>query len=412
MNARRTLFLAIAAAAAFAGAQTKIQRRSALEITEGANNTPGEVTYVAGQAGAVLHVGTSDLGTVHVTDPFAVHFSARRTLSGGEFALELSDGAFWASGDAVCLATNVTGSAVVTNTVSVMLADPGLVLEDVAFEREGNGHVDVVRVSASRIDIVGVTQTGVVGGVGQAGFLVVRGIVALGRDSAASGGVWDSTADTVTLVDSMGRVEVSELRGWVARRYDGRTAEDWSNHPATNVVRLGGQRIRFNEAGSLTAAFDGASATNAWSVFAYGSKVLSIVPGLQTYAPGGAFDIMAIEPGAGAVSVWVTADLGFPVYVQTRPSLSSGDWADAANQTSTYPQTEMKAGRACYRVDVPTPANATAGFFRARCTATGQNAEIRIANCDFYVMGERCAWTNITVGGVSIRVLASQEGGR
>ena len=412
MNARRTILLALAAAAAWAGAQTTIQRRSALEITEGAANATGEITYCAGGDGAsaVLHVGTSDMGMVHVTDPFAVHFSTRRTLSSGEYALELSDGAFWAGDDVICLATNVTGSASVTNTVSVMLADPGLVLEDVTFERKGNGTVHVVRVSDSRLDIVGVTETGVVAGIGQPGYLLVGGIAAVGRDAAASdAAVWDSRRDTVTLVDSMGHVEVSELRSWVAKRYDRRTAEDWANHPATNTVRLGGQRIRFNDAGSLTAAFDGASATNAWSVFAYGSKVFSVVPGLQTEAPGGAFDIMAVEVGAGAVSVWITADLGVPVVVQTRASLDSGDWADAASQVSTYPQTETKRGRACYRVDVPLDANAAAGFFRARCTATGQNAEIRIANCNFYVQGERCVWTNITVGGVSMRVLAAQD---
>lgn len=386
-----------------------IQRRSPSEVAAGVPEPVGGLTYSAAPDGsATLRVGTSDAGTLFVSDPWAVHVAPTRLLAPSEYSVVLSN-ATWTADGRICMASNVVTTAYVGARAEIGLLDPTLAISAVTFDADANaGHARPVRISDGRVDIVGSTTTGAIGGIGDPGHLYISNISVRVWTTSRRSASWNAVDDDVALLDDMGEVPVSGLRRWVAARYDGRTAEDWSNHPATNRVQLAGQPLWFTPGGSLRAA---AAATNTeWRIVSSGVPVVRIL----AEQGGGASEDLAIrgiEIDGGTVRIWVGAALGSPVRIQASATLTPADWIDADGAVSTYPAAEVHGGYSCYRVDVPLDPSAPSCFYRAVATGTGGSTRaLRLCDSDaaLYVGGVRVAWTNITIGGQTLRVLAAQ----
>lgn len=411
MHRKTTILLLLAALCATAATVSRI---TDTEVADNIQLDVAEISaHVAADGTASLFFGTSDHGTVRVSDPFAVHFAPRRLLEPGEYVVRFDSGYYRPDGSIV-LAEHVT-TGVVTNRLTIESVTPGIALAFATCDLSGAGYIarpwEVSDGSIGRLFFI---QSEKIGGVGQDGSLVVSNIQVWAWTSDRRDATWDAITETVILHDSMGSVPMSDLRRWVADRYDGRTAEDWSRHPATNTVSLAGQTIRFNASGSLSLRHDGVAATNAMRILSNGHPMLSFVPGFSSSSPGTAFRIADMALGATTITLYVSADLGTPVTIQSVVALQSSDWIDVLGQTSTYPDTVTRtldgSPVSCYAVTVPIDLGAPSAFYRAMCTTDGNAvAEIRIDNANLYIDGRRVAWREISVGGATINVLAEVQ---
>ena len=86
----------------------RIQRRATAEAAT-ARNAVGEATYSVDAPGeATLRIGTSDSGTVVVSDPCAIHVAPRRRLDAGEYGITVAGPHTVNADGSILLATNVT----------------------------------------------------------------------------------------------------------------------------------------------------------------------------------------------------------------------------------------------------------------------------------------------------------------
>lgn len=392
-----------------AATSSTVPRLADAEIAANVQLDVAELAAHVGPDGAAsLLLGTSDHGTVRVTDPFAVHFAPRRLLRPGEYAVRFDSG-YYRDDGTIVLAEDVE-AGIVTNRLVIEAVAPGVALASATCDLKGAGYYaqpwDVSDAAIGRTFFV---HTDKIGGVGGPGYLWVSNIAVWAWTSERRSATWDTLVETVDLRDSMGTVPVSGLRRWICDRYDGRTGEEWSLYPAAHTVSLAGRMVRLNSFGTLVSYFDddGANATNDWHLAAFGNPVVTVRPGIVSSSIGGAFRIVDYEPGADAATIYVNADLGTPVTVQACATLD-GPWLYVAGQTSAYPATVQRGGVACYAVSVPVSPSAESAFFRARCTVDSDvSTELRIDNCVLYIDGRKAVWKQITVGGETIRVLSA-----
>ena len=399
-------FLAIASLPVFAG--TTVQRRSQKEIDDGAQNDVGQLTYAVGTDGmATLRVGTSDRGTVYVSDPCAVHFAPRRLLDPTEYSVVLSPGATWTDGGGICLATNVPNGSVLTKTATFRIAGNGE-LATIQYDLSEYAGSVKATVSGGAITLTGVIDSSNFPAPSPSGYIVLSNIRVYAYTSERHSATWDSNVDAVTLKDSVGLVDMSNLRQWEINRTAGHLAEDWARYTAASTVKLGGNPVWLNRLGTITAVNEGALATNGWSIAAYGHPVLTVIPGFSSSSPGGAFRIVDMDRGDETCDLYVSAGLRAAVTIQYSAAIGAdAAWIDEPMQTSSYPETATRKEEECYRVTVPLHGDSC--FWRATCTVSGDiPAELRIANCDLYVDGRKVVWKQITVNGQTIRVLAEE----
>ena len=417
---RRTLPLLLpllAAASAIADGPTRIQRRA---DDEPPRNAVGELTYSVDRdhAAAVLRVGTSDAGTVVVSDPWAIHVAPRRRLAEGEYGVSVTgDYTVYADGS-ILLATNVV-SGVVTNTVVIRPVDPAVRLAGVTWDLAGRG-IRGDRTANDRVaDEYSATLTvrttydqepslGSGGPTIVPGWALLRGVTVWAWEGDRRAETLDCELAPVPIRDSMGHTSLWNLRRWICDRYDGRAGDDWSLYPATNTVHLAGQTVLWSAGGSLRSQVESGGA---WTYYASGIPVIRVVSGVSGSTPEIDLAAIALE-GTNAV-IDVVASLGVPVYIESCSDLESGEWTRASGQTSTYPATVVSGSTVAYRVTVPLDPAASACFYRATATIEG-DGESRALHLGgegtaLYISGLRCAWTNITVNGSALRVLAVQE---
>ena len=377
-----------------------VQRRTAAEIAAGAVNAPGEATYSVEDGAAVLRVGTSDAGTLVVSDPYAVHFAPRRPLGRTEYSVEISPGAQWMPDGSILLATNVTGSAVVTNTVTVRSLGPDLAGVD--FDVDGGGHFIRKTLAGAVYTIRAETRANEIGGVGTPGHCSISNIRPYVWASDRRGAEWDATLERVTLRDTVGAVEMSDLRGWIVRRYDPQTADHWAQHPATQAVRLDGQALYADHGRLLAAQARRIEGGSRLDISAAGTAVLSI--DAPASGPTADIDILDFSVATnGLATVVVDAALGVAPSLQTRQSLDTGNWSSLSGVTAA---TGTFDGRPCYILTF-SAGNASSAFYRATATIPGDGAPraVRIQDCELWIDGrkyERETWTFTTTGGVEI----------
>ena len=406
-------FLIIAAAAmaadpAHSGPMARIQRRRAAEVPT-AVNAVGELTYSLDSPGAAtLRVGTSDSGTVVVSDPYAIRIAPRRRLLPDEYAVDLSPGAYVRPDGAYVLAENVVrDDGAVTNTLTIRPVMDGVALAEVRAYADAMGGGIRRDMAEDRCILTGVTTSGYTpGAIGSPSRLIVTNLDVWAWSGDARDTVLDCEMAPVPFRDQLGDTSLWALRKWTCDRYDGRTAEYWSSHPAVESVRLNGHSLLYTPGGTLRSeAQDGEVA---W--YSGGIAVMRIVGGSTTNSAE--LNILAIDAsGDGPVTLDVSATLGVPVRIETCSDLGRGEWHVASGQSSSYPSTVAVKGVSCYRVSVPLDPDANAAFYRAAATLAdgpGRSLHLGGAETDVYILGERAAWTNITVNGATLRVLAAQ----
>ena len=399
------LLLALSCAApATARAQALIQRRSPAEIADGVLEPVGALTYSVDESGAsaTLRVGTSDSGTLVVSDPWAVHVAPTRLLDPSEYTVVLSNATWTAAGE-ICFYADATTMDTVGGDADIRLIDPTLSISSVRWDaRQLGGMVRQQTLPDGAIRLVG---RGHAGPLQQAGYLYASNIAVRVWASPSRGTEWDATAADTTLRDTLGAVRMSGLRRWITDRYDGRTAEYWSEHPATDRVRANGHAIWYNPSGTLRSEV---ASNSEWRVLSSGVPVIRVLSDISEGATPD-LSIVDLEIGEGdAVSLYVLSSLNVPIGVQCCTDLRRDEWEEVA-ATSTYPSTVSHGGVSCYQLTVPGTADATR-LFRATATVGGTARALRLADadCALYIGGVRAAWTNITVGGNTIRVLAAQ----
>ena len=396
----RTILLILLVAAAQGGT---IQRRTAAEIEAGAVNAPGEATYSVEDGSAVLRVGTSDAGTLVVSDPYAVHFAPRRRLDRTEYSIALSPGAQWLPDGSILMATNVTGLAVVTNTVTIETTGAPLAIVD--YTQKGTGHaVTKTRISDTRIEIRAITHTGEIGGTGMPGYCILSDTAPYAWASDRRDAEWDATLDRVTLRDGLGSVDMADLRGWIVRRYDAQTADHWAQHPATQDVRLDGNALHLDHGRLLRAQASRIEGGARLDISAAGTAVLSI--DAPASGPTADLDILDFSIASnGLATVVVDAALGVAPSIQTRQSLDAGSWTTLSGATTT---TGEFGGRQCYIITFAV-GNAASAFYRATATVPGTAVPraVRIHDCELYIDGRKATWKQITLSGQTFRVLSA-----
>ena len=391
---------------------TRIQRRTTSEAAT-AENAIGELTYSTDEPGtATLRVGTSDSGTVVVSDPFAIHIAPRRRLEPDEYGVTLSTGAYVRADGAYVLAENVyLDDGAVTNTITVRPVDPAVKLAEVRYQAVEHDSRMTRDLTEDRCVLTGVT-TGAVTPTSflQPGSLVVTNLTVWAWAGHVRDSVLDCETAPVPFRDQLGSTSLWGLRAWVTNRYDARTAEHWAGFPALDTVRLAGREIHYSAGGGLHSKAE----SGAWTYYASGVPVIRVVAGLATNDTRTAeLKVLAIDIHAeGGAAIDVSASLGVPVYIDTRADLDAA-WVRAPVQTSTYPNTVLtKTGLPAYRVTVPIDPSADRCFYRAAATIDDTVATRALhlggESTALYIDGQRCAWTNIVVNGATLRVLAAQ----
>ena len=379
-----------------------VQRRTAAEIEAGAVNAPGEATYSVEAGAAVLRIGTSDAGTLVVSDPYAVHFAPRRALARTEYSITLSPGAQWLPDGSVVLASEVSGSAVVTNSVTVHSLAGDIAAVDCDTASQGT----YIRKSlvGDVWTLTAETHDGKIGGAGTNGYCVVSGLRPYAWASDRRGAEWDATIDRVTLRDSLGSVDMADLRGWIVRRYDPATADHWAQHPATQDVRLDGYALHLDHGRLLRAQAGRIEGGARLDISAGGTAVLSIDAPLS--GPTADLDILDFSIATnGTATVVVDGALGVAPTIQTRQSLDTGSWSALSGTTTTTGEFD---GRQCYIITFAVGSAASA-FYRATATVPGTAAPraVRIHDCELYIDGRKATWRQVTVSGQTFRVLSA-----
>ena len=332
--------LLLAALAAMGGT---IQRRSPAEIASGVVEPAGAVTYSVGESGdaATLRVGTSDAGTLVVSDPWAVHVAPTRLLDPSEFSVVLSN-AVWTSDGEIRFVEEAQTMDDTGGDADIRPIDPALAISSVRFDtRQLGGRVHQKTLPDGAVRLEG---RGHKGPLGQDGYLYASNIRVRVWASPSRGATWDATADDVTITDSMGVVRMSRLRRWICDRYDGRTAENWSEHPAADRIRANGHSIWYNPGGSLRSEV--AASNSEWRVMSSGVPVIRVLSDTDE-GPSADLSIADIEVAVdGAVTLYVLSSLGVPVGVQCCTDPRRGEWEEVA-ATSTYPSTVTHGGGSC-----------------------------------------------------------------
>ena len=395
-----------------ASPMARIQRRTTSEAAT-AQNAVGEVTYSIDEPGAAtLRVGTSDSGTVVASDPCAIHIAPRRKLSPEEYAVRVSGEHTVFPDGSILLATNVTGAAVVTNVVTLTPVDPAVKLSSVTWDLASSGSCGRVRTlaeDAATLTVHVTSEEMPPPEPPQPGMALLRGVTVWAWTSDRRTVELDTETHPVPYRDALGATSLWELRSWTTNRYDWRTAEHWAEFPADSTVRLAGHTVHYSAGGALRSMVDAGT----WSYYASGVPVIRVVSGVSTNsAATDELNILAIALEGTNVLIDVSASLAVPVYIDSAPDLTSGEWFRVIGQTSTYPNTVSVGGLPAYRVTVPIDPSATSCFFRASATIDGSGASRALhlggTSTALYIDGQRCAWTNITVSGQTLRVLAVQ----
>ena len=404
--------LCAAQEASHSGYMTRIQRRASAEAATAANAV-GELTYSVDAPGeAVLRVGTSDSGTVVVSDPCAIHVAPRRRLDAGEYSVTVSgDHTVYADGS-ILLATNVV-SGVVTNVVTVRPVDPAVALASVSWDLAHGLGTTSSKTNAGDVATLAVRTTFIenppIGGepTKVPGWSLLRGVEVWAWTTDRRSVELDTETHPVPFRDALGSTSLWDLRSWVTNRYDWRTAEHWSEFPASDTVRLAGRTVHWSAGGALRSEYD----SGAWTYYASGVPVIRVVSGVSTNSATDELKILALELEGTNALVYVSASLGVPVYIDSAPTLDS-PYTRVAGQTSTYPSTVTVKGLPAYRITVPLDPAATAAFYRATATIdnSAANRAVHIGGeaTEIYIDGVRAAWTNITINGATLRVLAAQ----
>ena len=409
-----SLFL-FAALTAFAAVEEVVpQRRNDVERRFGVLNAPGEMTYATDPAAgrAVLTVGTAEAGDLVVGDPYAIHFAPTRRLGPDEWALSFGTNVSYGAHGEIAFSTeeNMWGwSEDDPRTATILPARPSLALSGVTYVAGGGG---TVRKTVSDSEIVLTARPfndpPTPGGIGQPKPVWASNLVVYAYSGPTRAETYDATLCRVTMRDSVGAIPLADLRQWVLDTYEDRAAEDWSRYPAVSTVRLAGHRVEFNSAGNVMLGMEGDTGTNALRFVLNASPVLALVPGVSGTSDALRIWKFAFEDGAAAL--YVGADLGAPVGIQTTADLRD-PFVMAAGATSSYPLTfsvEDSGGvsHACYRVTVPVDENAGAAFYRAYSEAgdAGRN-QVRIENCDLWIDGIKFAretWTFALTNGTTV----------
>lgn len=395
-----------------ASPMTRIQRRTSEEAAT-AQNAVGELTYSLDEPGAAtLRVGTSDSGTVVVSDPCAIHIAPRRKLAVGEYAIRVSGAHTVFPDGAILLATNVL-AGVVTNVVTVVPIDPAIKLSSVSWDLATGGDVGRQKTFAEDAATLETHTTFRVdppigGGPNHVpGFAVLRGVEVWAWTTERRTVELDTETHPVPFRDRLGSTSLRDLRAWTTNRYDWRTAEHWAEFPAMDTVRLAGHMVHYSIGGALRSKYD----SGAWTYYASGVPVLRIVSGVSTNSATDELRILAIDLDGDSAIIDVSASLGVPVYIDSASTLDA-PYTRVSGQSSSYPATVSVKGLPAYRVTVPLDPTAQAAFYKATATIEGgaENRAVHIGGetTALYIGGVRAAWTNITVGGATLRVLAAQ----
>lgn len=396
-----------------AGAVDKVvpQRRNAVERAHGVVNAAGELTYSVEDGRAVLTIGSEEAGDLVVGDPYALRFAPLRRLAPDEWAVAFGPDVCYGERGEIMFSTtnNMWGWAVdAPRTATILPASPSVALAGIDFGRGGPGNVRKT-----------VSDTGIVlsatpwnapapGDFLQTSPVWVSNVVVYAYAGPSREETFDATRNRLTIRDTVGEVSLGDLRAWVLRTYEGRAAEDWSRHPAVSRVRLAGNRLEFNSAGTAWLGMESDGATNALRLVLGFSPVLSLVPGAVDASD--ALRIWDFDIEDGEAVLFVGADLGVPVGIQAAPALDE-PFVEVSGATSSWPETtDVSDGdgvtHPCYRVFLPVDRNAGAAFFRAfaRTSASGGH-QLRIDNCDLWIAGVKFAretWTFALTNGTTV----------
>lgn len=372
-------------------ASADIQRRSPRESADGEWNAPGQVTYEVDAGGDLsLRVGTSDAGTLVASDPCAVHFAPTRAIAADEYSVSASRGVTSRPSDGAWVMADglVAGDPPVTNRLDIAPLAPGAFLASATPLAD----CDTCRFSTEALAGGGIRLTAVTrpGPLNRMGHCYVTGLVVRAYSTARRSALWNAAADRLLLRDSEGTVDMALLRNSIHRRYDPQTAAHWSEHPATETVRLDGRLVRFDPAGLLRAA----ATTNALSLYSGHTEAVRLTADVSEASD--ALRITGVEPGASNVAVTVAATLPGTPFLAWCDDIRAGNWRTLGAEAQA-------AGPGSWTFTFAPPAETA--FFRAVVAAGAGRPRLSIQDCDLWIDGrryERETWTFTTTNGVTI----------
>jgi len=240
---KRTTVFALPFLASFAAS-------AALYVPEGSDlairNSPlsrGEAAYVAESDGrARLLIGGADGKPMEVKDATTLHGYRFAWLPREEFTVVAPDS--WTYDSALDRWT--APGVVATNTIYVQCKS-GVEIESIAYDWLAEKPGEIMPITVGTVTHV------IRGNVAEitAARYEAQGNMYVGnvRVCIVFAGVLDEVNDLtdlhVEIKDSLGNIELGNLRSWAKNLYNGDRGHDWANYPATNHVRLAGKRIDF-----------------------------------------------------------------------------------------------------------------------------------------------------------------------
>lgn len=363
-----------------------IQRRNDIEIVMGVENEVGEITYSRNDDTATLRVGTSDSGTLIVSDPAAVHFVPVRELQPDEWYIEYGAGVVAGQQQSIIFwdGTMAWANTNRVRTATIRPVDQAIKLVSTSFSALANVGNAQVTTTETEATIEGIGW-GSPEGMPMSPLVIVSNIAVRAYASARTDATIDLTLHRVSMVDSMGSIDWGNIRSWTTSRYDRVTAPAWSAHPALSAVRLSRQSLRFDSSSALHMSWKGATAADGWAVYQHGFPTLNFeFGGSESGSTIEGFDIVSLSVVGGNVVLDIAQGAWGAVSVQQTSDSSAPAWALSGGQTSNYPATVTAGGRPCHRVTFPAPAG-DRWFFRAVATMPGTRNSIEVDFCDFKI---------------------------
>ena len=231
----------------------------------------GEIVYEENTDGTASAWVGGETGRLPVTDPSALRGYAIETATLGDFAVAKTANVTY---DGTANAWYLAGAGAATGTVTFVLRSGREILAlattdrtvwaDPPTESGGGGH---------SLAYDGATATATIWKgptCPKAGFEFVAATV-LAQDGRLH--ETDLSKHVFWLRDSLGWYDLCDLRQWVRDDADGKTADHWSDYPASNTVHLADRRIHWDSRSRITS---GVNYAGDWTLSAGGIDAVTV----------------------------------------------------------------------------------------------------------------------------------------
>lgn len=388
----------LCATIAFADNKVKVPRRNAVEFEHGILNETDEITYTATDDGrGVLHIGTTDQGTIIVSDPVAIHVTQSREMNPEEWILEFGGDVVPGDNRSVVFFDGSQSFLQPTNRYAyIRAADPELKISGVTYDKHREQGDISHSIKGNVVTITGHGWRQPAEAMAASVKLIASNFVVRCYSTERTEEVVDWTKSSLTWIDQHGEIQAGELRTWIKDTYDPVTAPHWSRFAATEPVRLAGQPVLTDGAGVIRWQWlqQPSEPGAGYGLIVNGFPVMTVTPGTGGAAGSlDAFRIAHVEFGEFVSTFYVTAGYwGLPTLLES-PTLSLDApplWQVTANQTLLLVGEQGVVdynGVLCHVIEIPTPPG-NQMYYRVSAPGSGGRTSINFDHADIKLHGQ------------------------